>query len=114
MNRRASPTLNFAGIVALPDAMLRPRTAQPRVSLPPWRKMALDPDFYPPHPNQTMACPEYIRLQQLYEVAIRRWAQVQASLSEEVRQRVLAERNAAKNRLVFHQQNCNKCRKPGH
>jgi hypothetical protein len=73
-----------------------------------------------------MDCPEKIRLQQLYEAALRRCAQVQASsqlfgqatsLTEEVRQRALIDRNAAKNRLAVHTLNCNACRrktvKPG-
>jgi hypothetical protein len=65
-----------------------------------------------------MPCPEKLRLQQLYEIAIRRWAQVQATsqlfgpptrMTETMRKEALAERNAAKNRLVTHQQNCKKC-----
>jgi hypothetical protein len=60
-----------------------------------------------------MVCPEKIRLQQLYNAAIRRWAQVTSSqlfarltyLTEEERKRALAERNAAKARLTGHQQN---------
>jgi hypothetical protein len=65
-----------------------------------------------------MACLEKIRLQQLYDAALRRWAQMQASsqlfgqstyLTEEVRKRALAERNAAKARLSMHQQHCKKC-----
>jgi hypothetical protein len=65
-----------------------------------------------------MACPDKVRLQQLYEVAVRQWAQVQATfqlfvpptlLTEAVRKKALAERNAANNRLVMHQQNCKTC-----
>ena len=68
-----------------------------------------------------MACPEKIRLLQLYEAAIRRWAQLQASsqllaqstyLTEEVRKRTLIECNAAKARLTMHQRHCTKCRAP--
>jgi hypothetical protein len=68
-----------------------------------------------------MTCPEKIRLQHLYETAIRRWAQVQASsqfvgqstyLTEEIKKRVLAERKAAKIRLSMHQKLCNTCRHP--
>jgi hypothetical protein len=71
------------------------------------------------HHNQGMACLEKIRLQQLYDAALRRWAQIQASsqlfgqstyMTEEVRKRVLAERNAAKARLTMHKQHCKKCR----
>jgi hypothetical protein len=66
----------------------------------------------------SMACTEKLRLQQLYEVAIRRWGQVQATsqlfgpptlMTETMLKKALAERNAAKNRLVMHQQNCKKC-----
>jgi hypothetical protein len=65
-----------------------------------------------------MTCPEKIRLQQLYDTAIRRWAQATLSqlfgqsayLTEEVRKRALVERNAVKARLTMHQQHCKKCR----
>jgi hypothetical protein len=66
-----------------------------------------------------MECPELIRLQQLYEASVRRWAQVQASsqlfgqprdMMLEIRKRALSERIAAKARLVMHKQNCNTCR----
>lgn len=75
--------------------------------------------------EHTMACPERLRLQQLFEVSVRRWAQVAASsqlfgqptsLTDDVRLRVLADRNAAKNRLLAHQQKCKRClrsRMPG-
>lgn len=65
-----------------------------------------------------MACPERLRLQQLYEVSLRRWAQVAASsqlfgqstlLTDEVRVKILADRNAAKNRLLIHQEKCKTC-----
>jgi hypothetical protein len=67
-----------------------------------------------------MACPERLRLQQLYEVSLRRWAQIAASsqlfgqatfLSDEVRLRVVADRNAAKSRLLMHQEQCKTCRR---
>jgi hypothetical protein len=67
-----------------------------------------------------MTCTEKIRLQQLYEVSFRRWAQIAASsqlfgqstyLTNDVRQRVLDDRNAAKDRLLMHQQNCKACRR---
>jgi hypothetical protein len=66
-----------------------------------------------------MACPEQLRLQQLYDASLRRWAQVQrwaelfgqpTYLAEEVKRRVMIERNAAKNRLAMHQQKCKNCR----
>src|SRR5580704_8436591 len=69
-----------------------------------------------------MACPERLRLQQLYEVSVRRWAQVAASSqlfgqptlpSDDVQLRVLADRNAAKNRLLVHQQRCKRCLRNG-
>lgn len=64
-----------------------------------------------------MACLEKIRLQQHYDVAVRRWRQVDAHsqithLTEELRKRALAERDAAKDRLTTHQQNCKTCRAP--
>jgi hypothetical protein len=67
-----------------------------------------------------MACPERLRLQQLYEVSLRRWAQIAASsqlfgqstfLTDQVRRKVIADRNAAKNRLLMHQEQCKTCRR---
>ena len=67
-----------------------------------------------------MACPERLRLQQLYEVSLRRWAQIAASsqlfgqstlLTDQVRLKVIADRNAAKNRLLMHQEQCKTCRR---
>jgi hypothetical protein len=69
-----------------------------------------------------MVCPEQIRLQQLYDASVRRWAQIQASsqlfgqptdLTLEIKKRALAERVAAKARLIMHRQNCNTCRSSG-
>jgi hypothetical protein len=66
-----------------------------------------------------MQCPEQLRLHQLYEAALRRWAQVsmptqldgeRAYLAEQVRLRVREERNAAKDRLRSHRQYCPACR----
>jgi hypothetical protein len=66
-----------------------------------------------------MVCPEQIRLQELYEASVRRWAQIQASyqlfgqptsMTLEIRKRALAERVAAKARLITHRQNCKMCR----
>jgi hypothetical protein len=65
-----------------------------------------------------MACPDKFRLQQVYEGAVGRWAQVQmicqlfipiTCRAEQIRKTALAERNAAKHRLVTHQQNCKLC-----
>lgn len=65
-----------------------------------------------------MACLERIRLQQLYEDWVRRWVQVHTSsqlvgqsmyMTEDVQRRVLSERNAARNRLAMHRENCTKC-----
>jgi hypothetical protein len=61
-----------------------------------------------------MPCPEYLRLRQHYEVAIRRWGQVllspQTNLvgvlfrhAEEINQKALCERDTAKERLDAHQ-----------
>ena len=67
-----------------------------------------------------MACPERLRLQQLYEVSLRRWAQVAASsqlfgqstlLTDQVRLKAIADRNAAKNQLLMHQEQCRTCRR---
>ena len=66
-----------------------------------------------------VVCAEQIRLQQLYEAAVRRWAQIQASsqlfgqpadMTFEVRKRALTERVATKARLILHQQSCKTCR----
>jgi hypothetical protein len=74
-----------------------------------------------------MSCPEYLRLRQHYDAALQRWAQIELSsyrpglidasarLAELVRQKALDERNAATQRLRFHEQNCPTCnprRKP--
>jgi hypothetical protein len=62
-------------------------------------------------------CPQKIRLQLLYEAAIRHWARIQASseatpLSEEIRKTALTEYMVARNRLAMHKQHCNNCRGP--
>ena len=74
-----------------------------------------------------MSCPEYLRLRQHYDAALRRWAQIELSshrpglidasarLAEEVRQKALDERNEANERMRLHEQNCPTChprRKP--
>jgi hypothetical protein len=62
--------------------------------------------------------PEYLRLRQHYDEALRRWAQIELSsyrpglidasarLAELVRQKALDEKNAAIQRMRFHEQNC--------
>lgn len=68
-----------------------------------------------------MVCVEKRRLQELYDAANRRWAQIQASsqlfgqatyMRLEVKERALVERNAAKARLTMHEQNCKRCHAP--
>lgn len=70
-----------------------------------------------------MSCPEYLRLRQHYELALRRWAHVEwssrgdtpARLALAIRETAMNERNAARNRMCLHEQNCPVCnrrRKP--
>jgi hypothetical protein len=71
--------------------------------------------------NSTMDCHEYNRLRQHYETALRRWAQIELSSSKselvdarkrqalEIEQTALNERNAAYERMVFHEQSCPTC-----
>jgi hypothetical protein len=65
-----------------------------------------------------MACQERLRLELVYEESIRRWAEVQATaqlwllsttMSDLVLKDALSEREAAKNRLLMHKQNCKRC-----
>jgi hypothetical protein len=67
-----------------------------------------------------MACPEYIRLRQHYEAALRHWGHVllspvaepigaPARVAAEVRQKALAERDAANERMCLHKQTCPAC-----
>jgi hypothetical protein len=67
-----------------------------------------------------MPCSEYRRLQQHYEAAFRSWAQLMASsqllgqpmyLTMKVRQRALDNKEAAKNILNIHEQDCSICRR---
>jgi hypothetical protein len=66
-----------------------------------------------------MPCPEYLRLEQRYEVALRNWVQSLASsqpnyLAAQARQKALDEKNAAKNHVWVHEESCSICRrKPG-
>jgi hypothetical protein len=69
----------------------------------------------------TMHCPAYNRLRQHYETALRRWAQIESSSNKselfdarkrqalEIEQTALNERNAAYERMVFHEQSCPAC-----
>jgi hypothetical protein len=65
-----------------------------------------------------MTCLEKVRLQQLYEAAVRRWGHIHGSsqisgentwLVQEVLRRALIERDAAKDRLKLHQRRCEVC-----
>jgi hypothetical protein len=65
-----------------------------------------------------MTCLERVRLQQLYEAALRRWGQIQEAsqmsgdntwLVQEVKRRALIERDAAKDRLALHRRRCEIC-----
>jgi hypothetical protein len=84
-----------------------------------WRKMAFVCALSNSIRVRTWRALKNFDLQQLYDAALRRWAQIQTPsqlfsqstyMTEEVRRRVLIERNAAKSRLSKHQQNCRKCR----
>jgi hypothetical protein len=68
-----------------------------------------------------MTCPEYERLRQLYEAALRHWGHllwsskadvpsVPARLLSEMKQRAFFERNEAHERMLAHQRSCNTCR----
>ena len=67
----------------------------------------------------SMSCLEKVRLQQLYEAALRRWGQIHHESSQisgdniwlvqEVKRRTLIERDAAKARLDLHEQRCETC-----
>ena len=72
-----------------------------------------------------MSCPEYLRLRQRYESALRRWADVELSskgrnffdapvhLTAEIKEGALKERNATRNRMCFHEENCPVCELTG-
>jgi len=72
-----------------------------------------------------MLCPEYNRLRQLYEAALRRWTHIELSshgrelsdasarLAAEIKQNALDETNAAMERMRLHVRSCQICkRKP--
>ena len=67
-----------------------------------------------------MTCPEYQRLLQLYEAALRHWGRVMWSaradvpgipvhLASEMKQRAYVERNEAYERMLAHKQSCSVC-----
>jgi hypothetical protein len=67
-----------------------------------------------------MLCPEYFRLHQHYEAAIRQWGHIMLSpdahllgalarRAAEVKQKAFDERNAAKERLSAHTLSCPAC-----
>jgi hypothetical protein len=71
--------------------------------------------------SMQMSCPENLRLHQLYDSALRRWAQAELSpnkselsdasarLALEIERKALNERNAAHERMVLHKLNCPIC-----
>jgi hypothetical protein len=65
----------------------------------------------------SMACPEYLRLEEQYEAALRNWVQSMASfgqpkyLTVRARQKALDERNTAKNLVWVHEESCPICRR---
>jgi hypothetical protein len=71
-----------------------------------------------------MSCPQYLRLHQHYDAALRRWAHFELSShgsevidasarqAEKVRQTALRERNAASERMRLHKENCPTCNPP--
>jgi hypothetical protein len=71
--------------------------------------------------QRAMHCPGYNRLRQHYETALRRWAQIELSSNKselfdssmrlrlEIEKKALDERNAAYERMVFHEQSCPIC-----
>jgi hypothetical protein len=65
-----------------------------------------------------MGCLERVRLQQLYDAAVRRWGLIHNAsqisgdntwLVQEVERRALIERDAAKDRLELHERRCEAC-----
>jgi hypothetical protein len=72
------------------------------------------------HLTRTVRCPEYIRLRQHYEAALRHWGHVlffpnaalvdtEAQKAAELKQKTFDERNAAKERLSAHKLSCTAC-----
>jgi hypothetical protein len=76
--------------------------------------------FLATHLTGNMPCPEYDRLRQHYEAALRRWQHVLLSLDAQplgtaatqtagIKQKAFDERNAAKERLSAHVLACSFC-----
>jgi hypothetical protein len=119
-HRLRSSSSRFEG--QRPHAMSLLSTAQRTVAIfEAWRNMTLCQLLHRSIlvTGRAMQCPEQLRLEQLYEAALRRWAQVsmpiqldgeRAYLAEQVRLRVMRERNAAKDRLRYHRLYCSACR----
>jgi hypothetical protein len=60
----------------------------------------------------SMPCPEYLRLEQRYEAALRNWVQSMASsLTVQARQKALDDRKAAKILVCVHEESCSICRR---
>jgi len=73
------------------------------------------------HLSPVILCLEYKQLFQHYEIALRKWGQVMlasdvtlvgalARQAAEIRQKAFDERDAAKNRMLFHQESCTVCK----
>lgn len=62
-----------------------------------------------------MHCPDYLRLQQRYEAALRNWVQSVPLFGQttyqimQARQKALDESNEAKDRVWVHEQSCSIC-----
>jgi hypothetical protein len=59
-----------------------------------------------------MTCPEYLRLREDYEMALRRWSRValfDAVTSIEIKQQAYEERDGAKGKLDRHRESCPIC-----
>jgi hypothetical protein len=70
--------------------------------------------------SSTMTCPEYLRLRQLCEAALRRWVQTKSLSGSELvgesarhatqlKQAAAIERDAAKERFEVHKRSCAAC-----
>jgi hypothetical protein len=85
-----------------------------------WRNMASFSFSSRKHLTKTVRCPEYTRLRQHYEVALRHWGRTlfspnaylvgkTAQQAAELKQKAFDERNAAKERLSSHKLSCTTC-----
>ena len=83
-----------------------------------WRNMTVLSGSPHQVPWGTMYCPEYNRLRQLYEVAIRQWGHVILSpdtgslipFAAEIKEEAYRERDEAKRRLSDHMSTCPSCK----